>query len=235
MAGAILGPLIGAIAPFILQKLFSGSGPQKTGQVQNYDFENNPLFNQAQQTLQNSPYMKQWDPAQANKNFDVGVADPANKYYQERIQPQTRNQYFSPSGVNTSAMRKALDQGATDLGSSLAGLRSNYLQQGEQSHANNQYNAIAQALGLSSAQAGQNHSFHDEGSGGLGDILGPILQNLGGTKGDFGDLFGKIPGFSESGFGKWWGGSPAASQPQPQSSWQVPGQLSYDKLIGGNY
>jgi hypothetical protein len=237
MAAAILGPLIGSLAPFLLKKLFPGGGPQKSGSVTNYDYNQNPQIQQIQDLWKNSSYSKPWDQNQANQSFDSGVADPSTKYFQERIQPQTRNQYFSPSGVHTTAMQSALDQGAGDLATSLAGLRSNYLQNSQQTHANGQYNQIAQQLGLVNNQAGQQHDFYDPGQG-IGDILGPILQKLLSGKDN---ILGKIPNIPD-----WFSGnsSPKQTQWQPQSQlspqnysqndlmsgrnstpWQVPGQL----------
>lgn len=157
---------------------WQGQPIQQIGMTQGYDFGNDPNFQQAQNTLQNSPYMGQFDPQQYQQYFQQGVADPAIKQYEQQILPAIQSRHYNPSSVNSSSLDQALRTSGEELSTGLSGLRANFLQQGQQSHANNQYNAIAQALGLSQAKANQTQPILQEAqSGWLQDIFKLIAQN----------------------------------------------------------
>jgi hypothetical protein len=193
MATAVLMQLLPHILPHVIDyalknnKTWNGSGSK------GYDYDQDPQVQNAMKLWEQSPYNQQFNPGQANQQFNEQVADPATKYYQERIQPNTRNQFFSPSGVNTTAMQKALTQGAEDLGGSLGSLRSNYLQNQQQNHSKGQYDLIAQQLGLSKSRAqenqlqGQNQGIGSGVNGWLSEFLkSPQFSNLFNKKGSSG-------------------------------------------------
>ncbi len=181
--GTAVGSAAGAFLPQLLHML-SGStntGGQQGKNITGYDYNQNPDIQNIRKLWESSPYNQPFNPQQANQQFNEQVADPATKYYQERIQPNTRNQFFQPSGVSGTAMQKALTQGAEDLGGSLGSLRSNYLQGQQENHAKGQYNQIAQRLGLVNNQANENYFDPNAQEGGIGSEisgwLGQLLSN----------------------------------------------------------
>ncbi len=194
MATAVLTQLLPHILPHVLNYVMKNNKTWNGSGSSGYDYDQDPQVQNAMKLWGQSPYNQQFDPNQANQQFNEQVADPSTKYYQERIQPNTRNQFFSPSGVNTTAMQKALTQGAEDLGGSLAGLRSNYLQNQQGNHAKGQYNLIAQQLGLSQGRAQQNQlQGQNQGIGGgvngwlNGFLKSEAFQNLFNKKGNSND------------------------------------------------
>ena len=116
-----------------------------------FDVGQNPLYQQAASALSGSPYMQNFDPTQYEKYFEQGVANPAMKMYEQQILPMISSRYSSPAGVHTSALNQAINSSASELQQGLGSLRANYLQQGQQSHAQNQLASIASALGLAGA------------------------------------------------------------------------------------
>lgn len=162
---------VAALIPWLLDKFAGGEKAKQTGfiqnldpksqklfgqwqnQVGNYDLSSNPLFQQALQAHQQSPFGQPFDPSQALQYFQQGVEDPINQRFNRQVVPQLRQNYYSPSsgGIYGSAMDQALNQAATDLSTGLGSLRSNYLQQQQQQHNQGQMDWIAKSLGLANA------------------------------------------------------------------------------------
>lgn len=172
--------LASAVAPWFLNKFFPNkSNTEKASSVTNFDYGAQPGYQDIMKLLQNSPERQPFNADQYNQTFNQSVADPSLKYYEERIRPSTQSAYQSPSGIYTAGMKEALDQGAGDLASSLAGMRANYLQQGQENHANQRYNNIAQQIGLWDKQAGQTHSFLESPQeSSLQSLLGQLTKIL---------------------------------------------------------
>lgn len=159
---------------------WSGTPPQQIGLTQGYDFTKDPAYQQAFNTLSQSPFMRQFDPMQYESYFQQGVANPALKTYEQQILPAIQSRNYSPSAVHGSSLNQALRSSAEDLSTGLGALRANYLQQGQQSHAQNQLQAIAQSLGLSSARASQTQPILQEAQTGWLQDLVKLLIAQGG-------------------------------------------------------
>ncbi len=166
-----------------LSQAWQGTPARQIGNTQGYDFLQDPAYNQAFSTLQQSPYMRQFDPSQYEDFFNQGVAQPAQKFYEQNIIPSIKSQYSSPSAVNGSALSQALAQSGQELAQGLGGFRQNYLLQQQGQHAQGQLQSIAQSLGLSQARASQTQPIIQEAqSGWLQDFL-KVLIGAGGKVG----------------------------------------------------
>ena len=222
MAGAVLTQLLPHLIPHVLNyfmkdnETWNGKNPKQNGNIQGYDYNQDPQVQNAMKLWGQSPYNQQFNPQQANQQFEEQIANPSTKYYQERIQPNTRNQFFDPSGVHGSAMQKALNQGAEDLGGSLASLRSNYLQNAQGNHAKGQYDLIAQQLGLANNRAAQNQPIIEGETQGIGGGIQELLSKLLGSD-QFQGLFKNTPSLKGS-----------------TMPWDVPGQISSQPQQSGS-
>jgi len=234
----ILSTIISTLGPQVIKSLFGGgSGSRQTGGIQGYDYNQDPQVQNIMKLWEKSPYNQEFNPEQANQQFNEQIADPSTKYYNERIRPGTESRFNNPNTTGGSALRKALNQGAEDLGGSLGSLRSNYLQNQQQNHAKGQYDLIAQQLGLSNNRANQFQPVIQGANGGFGGALGEginkldwssILQNLFKPKED-GNIVGDYTPWDSNQQSY----HPQQQPQQPQQSWQnnmvpwqVPGQLN---------
>jgi hypothetical protein len=220
--GSGIGGTLGALLPHLVHKLSGSTNKGKQGKsVTGYDFNQNPDVQNIRKLWEASPYNKPFNAEESNQNFNTQIADPANKYYQEKIRPGIESKYSNPDTTGGSALRNAINSGAEDLGGSLGEMRSKYLQNAQQTHANGQYNQIAQQLGLANNQANENYFDPNAQEG--NEVSGWLEQLLGNK--DFmkalqEKIGGKTSNESENNYG--YGNLSQGDE----GGWQVPGQLS---------
>ncbi len=180
---AILGPILSSVLPSLIQLLFSGNKNQDytKGTMQGYDYTQDPLYNLASQTAQQSPYLQQFNPSMYDQLFQQGVANPVLQQYEKDLLPRINQAYTMP-GMSSrgSGFQNALSQSLTDLGTNLGSLRANYLMGQQQQHMMGQQNALSNLLGLSQARAQQVTPYLQQPQRGAGgDFLESILSGLG--------------------------------------------------------
>lgn len=144
--GTIAGGLIGGVAGLFGSK--KKKKKQKT--VSTLDPQQQGLYDDYIKSIRGQgPFsdLYNYDAEGANNNFDMNVARPAYRNYQENIVPAITGQYRQGNIMNSSYSAEALGRKGRDVQENLDGLRSNTQFQGQQQSQSNKQNAINSILG----------------------------------------------------------------------------------------
>jgi len=123
----------------------TGTGTTTTTTQPETTVGTNDQLNQILSAL--SSYTNQFDPTQANANFDAAVYNPSVKAFNENTMPGIRES-FAGADFFGSGREQSEVKARTDLESALAGYRGDYLQSAEEAHKNRGLSAANSMMSL---------------------------------------------------------------------------------------
>lgn len=228
VAVPLIASLIAAFGPKLAESLFPREQTRQTGFANNFNPQRQQGLSQWLEGLQGSglqndafstlrQQMQPFDANQYEDFFNQGVANPANRNYQEQTLPAIQARFNQGGARHNSALNQAIGRSAENLNQGLGGLRSQYLNQARQQHMSSQAQSAANALGLFQNAYG-------------GNDVTPLIQQGGANEGmemlkAFLSQYGqhKASQYDPSkGFGQWFGDSSSPANPSGQRDFSTP-------------
>lgn len=139
--GAGIGGVVG---------LASGFGKKKKKKTSTLDKNQKKLYGDINSSLYGEgPFndLYQYDVDSANKNFDMNIARPEYRNFQENVIPKITGQFRSQGIGNSSYTGEALARSGRDLEETLAGKRSDMVFKGQQEALNRKERGIQGVMG----------------------------------------------------------------------------------------
>jgi hypothetical protein len=174
-AGIAVGGILGGVAGLF------GGGKKRPKKRSTFDKQQQGLYKDYVSAIRGQgPFsnLYKYDAAQANNVFDLNVARPAYRSFQENVIPQITGQFRSNNLMNSSYAGEALARRGRDVQENLDALRAAQQFEGQQAAQNRQQQGLQHILGLTTYDNVQRPpSTIDQILGGVAPLAGQTFSN----------------------------------------------------------